>query len=134
MLGKKIIRLAIVVSIFTVCASFSSHSDEANTEVIVISQNGDILAFSSQSNHWVSTSIHTHEKIVSTESQGNIGVVVTTKRILWFSVITDEWSYDFLKKREKIGEIIIEGNVAVIKTNERAIGFSAHTGQWTAVQ
>ncbi len=131
MLGKKIILL---VSIFIVCASFSSYSDEAHTEVIIINQKGDILAFSSQSNHWVSISTHTNEEIASMKSQGNIGIVVTTKRILWFSVITDEWSYDFLKNREKIDKIIIEGNVAVIKTNKRSIGFSAHTGQWTAIQ
>jgi len=133
MLGKKIILFAIA-SIFSVCAAFSSYSDEVNTEVIVTNQKDDILAFSSQSNHWVSISLKVNEKIISMKSQGNIGIVVTTKLILWFSVITDEWSYNFLKNRERIIKITVKGNVAVIKTNKRVIGFSAHTGQWTVSQ
>lgn len=109
---------------------FSSYSNEIYTEVILTEQDGQLLAFSAQKNHWVTENKRLSEKVFAKESRGNIGIVVTTKRILGFSVITDKWTSEDLKINEKIEEILIEGNVATMKTNLRIIGFSAHTGQW----
>jgi len=111
--------------------SLSSYPTEIATEVIVTIQDDKILAFSAYKNHWVLENIRLTERVLRKKSQGNIGIVVTTKRILGFSVITDKWTAENLKINEIIEEITVEGNVATMQTDLRVIGFSAHTGQWT---
>ena len=109
----------------------SNNSNEIATEVIVTIQDDKILAFSAFSDHWVSEDIKLTERVMRKKSQGNIGIVVTTKRILGFSVITEKWTSENLKINEIIEEIKVEGNVATMKTDVRVVGFSAHTGLWT---
>lgn len=108
----------------------SGYSGDLDTEVIITEQDRQYLAFSAQENHWVPISKRLSEKFLDKAAQGNIGIVVTSKRILGFSVLTDEWTSEDIKLNEKVEEIVIEGNVATMKTTSRVIGFSAHTGQW----
>lgn len=129
MFHKKI-SLILFMTLLFAWAPFLSHSTEINTEVIITEQGGKFLAFSAQGNHWVPEYKRLSEKVLIKKSQGNIGIVLTTKRIIGFSVITDQWTTEDLKFDEKIEEILVEGNVATINTNLRVIGFSAHTGKW----
>lgn len=131
MLHKKIFLIFFVTLIFA-GSPFSSHSNETDAEVIITEQNGKILAFSAKESHWVSENKMLSEKILGKAVNGNIAIVLTTKRILGFSVLTDEWTSEDIKLNENLEEvnIEIEGNVATMKTNYRVIGFSAHTGQW----
>jgi len=135
---KNISLIVFVALCFALLASFSVyskggsyHSDDIATEVIVTIQDDKILAFSAYSGNWVAEDIKLTERVLRKKSQGNIGIVVTTKRILGFSVITEEWTPENLKINEIIEEIKVEGNVATMKTDVRVIGFSAHTGKWT---
>jgi hypothetical protein len=118
-------------SVYSTSKGGSYHSDDIATEVIVTIQDDKILAFSAYSGNWVAEDIKLTERVLRKKSQGNIGIVVTTKRILGFSVITEEWTPENLKINEIIEEIKVEGNVATMKTDVRVIGFSAHTGKWT---
>lgn len=126
----KTISFIIFMTLFFAMSSFSSYPKEIATEVIVTVQDDKILAFSAYKNHWVSENVRLTEKVLRKKSQGNIGIVITTKRILGFSVITDQWTSENLKINEIIEEITVEGNVATMKTDIRVIGFSAHTGEW----
>lgn len=121
----------VFMTLFFVLSSLSSYANEIATEVIITTQDDKILAFSAYKDHWVPENIRLTERVLKKKSQGNIGIVVTTKRILGFSVITDQWTAENLKINEIIEEIRVEGNVATMKTDVRVIGFSAHTGQWT---
>lgn len=126
----KLFNIIILMTIISVFAPILSHSNEVYTEVIIIVKNDKILAFSAYKNHWVAESIDLSEKVIIKKSEGNIGIVATTKRLLGFSVITDKWNTEDLRMNERLEEVNVEGNVATIKTNKRVIGFNAHTGQW----
>ena len=127
----KTISFFVLMMLCFAMSSFSSYQTEIATEVIVTVQDDQILAFSAYKNHWVAETIKLTERVLRKKSQGNIGIVVTTKRILGFSVITDKWTSENLKINEIIEEITVEGNVATMQTDQRVIGFSAHTGEWT---
>lgn len=120
----------LVMTLWLACSPFSSYSKKIDTEVILTEKDDKILAFSAQGNHWVPEYKRLSERIIRKKAQGNIGIVVTTKRIIGFSVITDQWTSEDLKLNEIIEEILVEGNVATMTTNIRVIGYSAHTGQW----
>jgi len=126
----KNISLICLLALFFAWLPLTSFGNKNDTEVILTDQDDKILAFSALKNHWVPEDKRLSEKIVKIKSQGNIGIVVTTKRIIGFSVITDRWTTEDLKFNERIEEIKVEGNVATMNTNIRVIGFSAHSGQW----
>ena len=108
----------------------SSYANDIVTEVILTEQDDKLLAFSAKESHWVPEYKRLSEKILRKKAQGNVGIVVTTRRIIGFSVITDQWTSEDLKLNEIIEEILVEGNVATMTTNRRVIGFSAHTRHW----
>ncbi|MGW8193764.1 MAG: hypothetical protein ACWGOX_05805 [Desulforhopalus sp.] len=125
-------KISFICFLGLLCSLFplSGYANRNDTEVILTDKDDKILAFSAEKNHWVPEDKRLSEKIVKVKSQGNIGIVVTTKRIIGFSVITDKWTSEDLKFNERIEEIKVEGNAATMNTNIRVIGFSAHSGQW----
>lgn len=124
------ISVLVCLTLFTALPSLYSSASEIETEVLIMVQDEEVLAFSAYKSHWVPVDIRLAERILEKRSQGNIGIVVTTKRILGFSALTDQWTINDLKMNEEVEEINVEGNAATIKTNKKVIGYSAHTGSW----
>ena len=123
-------RSFLLAVILAVLASIPASADDIMTEVIITVQDDAILAFSAYKSEWVAEDLKLSEIVVSKQSKGNGGTVITSKRILGFSALANRWRSVTLRMNEQVNEMIVEGNAATVRTNMRIFGFSAHTGRW----
>ncbi|MBU0480440.1 MAG: hypothetical protein KKG47_05005 [Proteobacteria bacterium] len=129
----KLKKSMFTIVFFLLAASFIPtviFAEDVVSEVLLVIQPDEILAFSSLKNNWVSESLGHNEKVLKKGANGNVAVVVTNKRLLGFSALTNEWRKENLGFNELIDEIQVDGNAASVVTVRRIFGFNAHTGDW----
>ena len=96
-------------------------------EIIVLPR--EILAVDAGGGGQIEERLLSGERVLWTESQGRVGVVLTDQRFLAVSTISASWQ----SVRHLRGEHMPEGaalgdRVALLLTNKRAIGFDGNTG------
>ena len=106
-------------------------AEEMVTDVIIVTKNDKIVAFSGQNKNWIPHNLKLKEKVLLKKAHGNVGVVVTNERFYGFSAITGKWNVVELLINEQINDLQAEGNVATVETDQRTFGFNAHTGLWS---
>ncbi len=120
--------------LFLLFLPFTAIAEEMITEVLVVINTDEILAFSGPKGNWVSHRLKPQENVLSEKTQGNVAVVITNERIFGFSVFSGKWNVIVLKINEVLEDIQVEGNVATVTTDQRVFGFAAQTGKWVAVK
>ena len=96
-------------------------------EIVVLPN--EILAINAGGGGQIEEPLLIGERVLSSKSQGQVGVVLTDQRILAVSTISASWQ----SVRYKQGEAMPDGaglgdRVALILTNKRAIGFDGNSG------
>lgn len=132
MFQKKRNILSLLIVLLLAIPAVTSYAVQIDTQVILSEKKDKFLAFSGVNDHWVSEDKRLSERLLAKATEGNVGIIITSKRILGFSVLTDQWTSEDLKISEDVKdvEIEIEGNVATMTTNMRVLGYSANTGKW----
>lgn len=109
-------------------------SDEANSfplldllEIVVLPR--EILAVDAGGGGQIEEQLLLGERVLWSDSQGRIGVVVTDQRMLAVSTISASWQSTRYKRGENAPDGAALGDrVALLLTNKRAIGFDGNSG------
>jgi hypothetical protein len=127
----KVKALILIFALFFVYVfPFVAIAEERRTNVIIVTEDDKIMAFSGKNKNWVPQNLKLKEKVYSKEANGNVGVVVTNERIYGFSAFIGKWQVVELLLGEAVEEVQAEGNVATVVTDQRVFGFNARTGIW----
>ena len=105
-------------------------AQEILEDVILITRDKEVVAFSSAGNKWVLIALRAQERIVYSRTASRVALVVTNQRALGFSSITNQWSETKIDVGEQILEMEAKGFVASVDTNFRALGFGGRQGAW----
>jgi hypothetical protein len=122
--GMVLVVLAIIMTPPT------AYTQEILEDVVLITREKEIVAFSSSGNQWVLVSLRAQEHIVESRSDGRVAVVVTNQRALAFSSLTNKWNEMRLEVGEKMLDLEAKGLVVSVDTSFRALGFGARQGAW----
>jgi hypothetical protein len=104
--------------------------EEVVNEIYLLVRERELMAFSALGDRRVSQDLRPSEKVLGSQYNGHVAVVVTQYRALGFSAFTNRWGEEKLMVDEVMVGIEAEGNVGTVITNIRALGFSARTGRW----
>lgn len=98
-------------------------------DVIAIERDGrDFYAFDALSGRRSTIRLEVAERVISEESRGRIGVVLTDRRVLGVSSGTG-WSELRLGVQEKAPAVaLVEDRIAVLASNRRALAFTGASG------
>lgn len=105
-------------------------AQEALEDVVLITHDKEVVAFSSVGNNWVLIALRAQERILESRTANRVALVVTNQRALGFSSITNQWSETKIDVGEQILEVEAKGFVASVDTNFRALGFGGRQGIW----
>ena len=126
---KKLILISILLLSYII--PLLAIAEEIVTDVIIVTKDDKIVAFSGQNKDWIPHNLKLKEKVLLKKAHGNVGVVITNERVYGFSAITGTWNIVELLLNEEIKELQAEGNVATVVTDQRIFGFNSHTGLWS---
>jgi len=107
-----------------------AHAQEILEDVILITRDKEIVAFSSVGNNWVLIALRAQERVVESRTASRVALVVTNQRAMGFRSITNQWSETKIDVGEQILEMEAKGFVASVDTNFRALGFGGRQGAW----
>jgi len=105
-------------------------AQEVLEDVILITRDKEVVAFSSVGNKWVLIALRAQERVLESRTASRVALVVTNQRALGFSSITNQWSETNIDVGEQILEVEAKGFVASVDTNFRALGFGGRQGTW----
>ena len=125
---KKIFVWSLLLAFAIIPATAIAHYEDLR--VAIFSFSNKAYAFTEDSSGWHSETLQLNEKIISTQSKENIGIMVTNQRILAFSRLTKKWIIIKLTMNEILIDSQIGSKIAGIKTNKRLIGIHLETGKW----
>jgi hypothetical protein len=126
---KKLVLISIMAFMYII--PLVATAEDIVTDVIIVIDGDQLVAFSGQNKNWVSHNLKLKEKVLLKKAHGNVGVVITNERLYGFSAMGGKWNVVDLLINEQIKDLQAEGNVATVVTDQRIFGFNAHTGLWS---